>query len=179
MILISMRKLFVIQFLFILIPIVAISQEAKIQLTEKVSISFPEKPNVRNMQDIASIYSLKLSDSTANFNVVVQNLGKNGLTEEQIESAQLEPAFWEQIEASFIAQLGQETEVLSKEMKNISAKDVLILELSTERNGKKFEIKSYLLIDKVHSINIVYSKRSDAASVDVKNMFFNSLKIVE
>jgi hypothetical protein len=174
-----MRQLNMIHLLFILFPIAAMSQETKVQLTEKVSISFPEKPDVRNMQDIATIYSLKLADSTANFNVVVQNLGKNGLTEEQIESAQLDLTFWEQLEASFIAQLGNETKVLSKEKKNISGKDVLILELSTERNGKKMEVRSYIFIDRIHSINIVHSKRSDGASVDIKNKFFNSLKIVE
>ena len=174
-----MRQLLIIHFLFILLPIAAMSQETKVKLTEKVSITFPEKPDVRNMQDIASVYSLRLADSTANFNVVVQNLGKNGLTEEQIESAQLEPAFWEQLEASFVAQLGNETKVLSKEKKNISGKDILILELSTERNGKKMEVKSYIFIDSVHSINIVYSKRAVGASVDLRDKFFNSLQIVE
>lgn len=98
-----MRQLLIIHFLFILLPIAAMSQETKVKLTEKVSITFPEKPDVRNMQDIASVYSLRLADSTANFNVVVQNLAKNGLNEEQIETAQLEPAFWEQLESSFIA----------------------------------------------------------------------------
>ena len=174
-----MRQLLIIHFLFILFPIAAMSQETKVKLTEKVSITFPEKPDVRNMQDIASVYSLRLADSTANFNVVVQNLGKNGLTEEQIETAQLEPAFWEQLESSFIAQLGNETKVLSKEKKTISGKDVLILELSTERNGKKMELKSYIFIDSLHSINIVHSKRAAGASVDLRDKFFNSLKIVE
>lgn len=174
-----MRKLTIIYFLFILFPIAAMSQETKVHLTEKVSINFPEKPEVRNMQDIATIYLLKLADSTATFNVVVQNLGKNGLNKEQIESAQSEPTFWEQLEASFIAQLGNEVKVLSKEKKNISGKDILMLALSTERNGKKIEVRSYLFIDRVHSINIVHSKRSDGASDDVKNKFFNSLKIVE
>lgn len=63
-----MRKLSLICFLFLLFSIAAMSQETKIQLTEKVSISFPDKPDVRNMQDVASVYSLKLADSTANFN---------------------------------------------------------------------------------------------------------------
>jgi hypothetical protein len=169
----------IIHLLFILLPIAAMSQQTKVQLTEKVSISFPEKPDVRNMQDVATIYSLKLADSTANFNVVVQNLGKNGLTEEQIESAQLEPAFWEQLEATFVAQLGNETKVLSKEKKKISGKDIMILELSAERNGKKMEAKSYIFIDSVHCITIFHSKRAVGASVDLRDKFFNSLKIVE
>jgi len=55
----------------------------------------------------------------------------------------------------------------------------LILELSTERNGKKMELKSYIFIDSLHSINIVHSKRAAGASVDLRDKFFNSLKIVE
>ncbi len=79
----------------------------------------------------------------------------------------------------FDAQLGNETKVLSKEKKNISGKDVLILELSTERNGKKMELKSYIFIDSLYSINIVHSKRAAGASLDLRDKFFNSLKIVE
>jgi hypothetical protein len=175
-----MKKLFIIQFLFVLFPIAAMSQETKIQLTEKVSISFPEKPDVRNMQEIASVYSVKLADSTANFNVVVQNLEKsNSLTAEMIETAQLDPSFWEQLESSFIAQLGSETKVLSREIKKISSKDVLSLVLTTQRGGNKVELSSYLFTHGVYSVNIVHSKRNDNASVELKNKFFTSLKIAE
>jgi hypothetical protein len=79
----------------------------------------------------------------------------------------------------FDAQLGNETKVLSKEKKNISGKDIMILELSTERNGKKMEAKSYIFIDSVHCITIFHSKRAVGASVDLRDKFFNSLKIVE
>jgi hypothetical protein len=41
------------------------------------------------------------------------------------------------------------------------------------------EVKSYIFIDSVHSINIVHSKRSAGASVDLKDKFFNSLKIID
>jgi hypothetical protein len=71
-----MKKLFLIHFLFVLFPIAAMSQETKVQLTEKVSINFPEKPEVKNMQKGSSLYVVKLADGTANFNVVVQNLLK-------------------------------------------------------------------------------------------------------
>ena len=64
-------------------------------------------------------------------------------------------------------------------MKNIGSKEVLALVLSAERNGKQVELSSYIFIEGVHSINIVHSKRSDSASMDVKNNFFNSLKITE
>ena len=174
-----MKKLFIIHFLFVLFPIAAMSQETKIQLTEKVSISFPEKPDVRNMQEIASVYSVKLADSTANFNVVVQNLEKNGLTAELIETAKLEPEFWEQLESSFIAQLGNDVKVLSKERRNIGNMDILSLVLDTQRNGKKLEISAYIFTQSVYSFTLAHSKRSDNASQDVKNKFFNSLMILD
>ncbi|MFN5479928.1 MAG: hypothetical protein ACK48G_08140 [Chitinophagaceae bacterium] len=174
-----MRKLSKIYILFLLFPIAAMSQETKIQLTEKVSISFPDKPDVRNMQDIATVYSLKLADSTANFNVVVQNLEKNGLTAELIESAKLEPEFWKQLESSFLAQLGNEVKVLSKERRNIGNMDILSLVLNTQRNGKEVEISAYIFTQSVYSFTMAHSKRSDNASQDVKNKFFNSLKILD
>jgi uncharacterized membrane protein len=175
-----MKKLFIIQFLFVLFPIAAMSQETKIQLTEKVSISFPEKPDVRNMQEVATVYTLKLADSTASFNVSIQNLEKsNSLTAEMLETAQLDPSFWEQLESSFIAQLGSETKALSREIKKIGTKDVLNLVLNTVRNGKKLEISAYVFIEGVHSINVGHNKRADTASLDLKNKFFNSLKILD
>lgn len=173
-----MRKLYIIQFLFILFPIAAISQETKIQLTEKVSISFPEKPDVRNMQETASVYSVKLADSTANFNVVVQNLEKNGLTAELLATAKLDPEFWEQLGSSFIAQLGSEVKVLSKERRSIGSVEVLTLVLNTQRNGKKVEISAYIFTQGVYSVTIAHSKRNENASVDLKTKFFNSLNIL-
>jgi hypothetical protein len=172
-----MKKSYIIQFLFILFPIAAISQETKIQLTEKVFISFPEKPEVQNMQKGSSLYVVKLADGTANFNVVVQNLLKNGQTTQQIESQLLNPSFWEQIEPALIAPYGSETQVISREIKKIGSKEVLSLVFSAVINGNKREISSYFLIEGVHSLNIVHYKRTDGASEDLKNIFFNSLKV--
>jgi hypothetical protein len=174
-----MKKLFIIHFLFILFPIAAMSQETKIQLTEKVSISFPEKPEVKNMQKGSSLYVVKLADGTANFNIVVQNLLEMGQTTKQIESQQLNPSFWEQIEPSLIAPYGTETKVLSREIKKIGSKEVLSLVFSAVISGMNREISSYFFIEGVNSINIVHYKRADSASVELKNIFFNSLKILD
>jgi hypothetical protein len=169
------KSLFITIFLS-LFSFAAFSQESKIQLTEKASIIFPEKPDVRNMQDIATVYSLKLADSSANFFAIIQDLEKNnGLTADQLEAAQAGPDFWLQLESSFVAQLGSETQVLTRERKKLGANEVLILVLSTLRNGNKMEVTSYVFIAGVYSINIIYNKRSDNASVDIKNNFFNSL----
>lgn len=150
------------------------------QLTEKVSISFPEKPATRDIQGIASVHTLRLADSSANFNAVVSNLEKsNGLSADVLESAQLEPSFWDQAEAGFVAQLGPDAKVLSKQVKQISGKQVLNLVVSTERNGKKSELTAYIFVQGVYSINIVYTKRTDSASAEAKNKFFSSLQIAE
>ena len=174
-----MRKLFIIHFLFILFPIAAMSQETKVQLTEKVSINFPEKPEVKNIQKGSSLYVVKLADGTANFNVVVQNLLEMGQTTKQIESQQLNPSFWEQIEPTLIAPYGTETKVLAREFKKIGSKEVLSLVFSAVINGMNREISSYFFIEGVNSINIVHYKRADSASVELKNNFFNSLKILD
>jgi hypothetical protein len=174
-----MKKLFIIHFLFVLFPIAAMSQETKIQLTEKVSINFPEKPEVKNMQKGSSLYVVKLADGTANFNIVVQNLLEMGQTTKQIESQQLNPSFWEQIEPTLIAPYGTETKVLAREFKKIGSKEVLSLVFSAVINGMNREISSYFFIEGVNSINIVHYKRADSASVELKNNFFNSLKILD
>jgi len=174
-----LRKLFIIHFLFILFPIAAMSQETKVQLTEKVSINFPEKPEVKNMQKGSSLYVVKLADGTANFNVVVQNLLEMGQTTKQIESQQLNPSFWEQIEPSLIAPYGTETKVLAREFKKIGSKEVLSLVFSAVINGMNREISSYFFIEGVNSINIVHYKRAGSASEELKNNFFNSLKILD
>jgi hypothetical protein len=174
-----MKKLFLIHFLFVLFPIAAMSQETKVQLTEKVSINFPEKPEVKNMQKGSSLYVVKLADGTANFNIVVQNLLEMGQTTKQIESQQLNPSFWEQIEPTLIAPYGTETKVLAREFKKIGSKEVLSLVFSAVINGMNREISSYFFIEGVNSINIVHYKRAGSASEELKNNFFNSLKILD
>lgn len=174
-----MRKLFTVYFLFLLFPITAMSQETKINLTEKVSISFPDKPDVQNRHDIASVYSLKLADSTADFGVVVLNLEKTELTAEQIETAKLDPEFWEQLESSFIAQLGSNVNVLSKERTNIGNNELLNLVILVQINGKEIEISTYLFTQGIHSFAISYHKRSENASINKKNKFFNSIEILD
>lgn len=174
-----MRKLFIIYFLFVLFPMTGMSQETKVQVTEKVSISFPGKPDVQNIQIGSTLYVVKLADGTANFNVVVQNLLDIGLTTKQIKSQQLNPGFWEQMELSLIAPYGSETKVLAREIKKIGSKEVLSLAFSAVINGMNREINSYFFIEGVHSINIVHYKRADSASLELKNNFFNSIKILD
>jgi hypothetical protein len=54
---------------------------------------------------------------------------------------------------------------------------VLHLIISGTRNGKKLEITVYIFIDDVYTVNIVYQKRSEDASADLKNKYFDSLSI--
>jgi hypothetical protein len=174
-----MRKRFVIYFLFILLPIAAMSQETKVQLTKKVSISFPGKPDVQNMEKGSSLYVVKLADGTANFNVVVQNLLEIGQTAKQIKSQQLSPSFWEQMEPFLLAPYGTKTKVLARDIRKIGNKEVLSLVFSAVINGSNREINSYFFIEGVNSINIVHYKRAENASVELKNNFFNSIKILD
>ncbi|MFN6286406.1 MAG: hypothetical protein ACK4YJ_03105 [Bacteroidota bacterium] len=168
----------IIRLVLILCPFAVMSQETKIQLTDKVSVVFPEKPATRNMQDIGVQHTLKLADSTANFYALATNLEKSsGMTADVLEAAQQESAFWEQLEKSFVAQVSNDASVLSSEIKQISGRQVLHLIISGTRNGKKLEITSYIFIDGVYTVNIVHQKRSEDASADLKNKYFDSLNI--
>ena len=173
-----MIKSIIIRLILILCPFAAMSQETKIQLTENVTVVFPEKPISRNMQDVGVQHTLKLADSTANFYALATNLEKSsGMTADVLEAAQQESAFWQQLEQSFVAQVSSDASVLSSEVKQISGRQVLHLIISGTRNGKKLEITVYIFIDGVHTVNIVHQKRAEEASADLKNKYFASLQI--
>lgn len=174
-----MPKLFTVHFLFLLLPIAAIAQETKVQLAKNVSIIFPGKPDVQNIQKGSSLYVVKLADGTANFNVVVQNLLEIGQTAKQIKAQQSNPSFWEQMEPFLLSPYGNETKILSRDILKIGTKEVLSLVFSALINGSNREISSYFFIEGVNSINIVHYKRTESASMDLKKNFFNSLKILD
>ncbi|MCU0335173.1 MAG: hypothetical protein MUF62_09000 [Chitinophagaceae bacterium] len=115
-----MQKQLFLRLLCVLLPGIALAQETKVQITDKIAISFPEKPAVRDIQGVATLHTLRLSDSTANFNVLVNNLEKsNGFTADVLAAALLEPEFWEQAEQSFVAQLGAGSSVQKKEINQL------------------------------------------------------------
>jgi hypothetical protein len=173
-----MSKSIIIRLILIFCPFAVMSQETKIQLTEKVSVVFPEKPTTRNLQDIGVQHTIKLADSTASFYAMATNLEKSsGMKADVLEAAQQETSFWEQLEQSFVAQVSSDASVLSSEVKQISGKQVLHLVVSGTRNGKKLEITVYIFIDGVYTVNIVHQKRAEEASVELKNRFFNSLQL--
>ena len=173
-----MSKAIIIRLILILFPFAVMSQETKVQLTEKVTIIFPEKPLMRDMQGINIQYYVRLADSSANFIVSTTNLEKSsGMTADVLETAQQQGEFWEQAQNGFVAQLGSDATVLSSEVKEISGKQVLHFVVSATRNGKKVEITVYMLFDGVYTINIIHQKRSDDASVELKNKYFASLQV--
>lgn len=173
------KHLIIRTFLF-LSPVAALSQETRVQLTDKISLGFPEKPSLNDMQGMASIHTVKSADSTADFIAVVSNLQKShGLTVGMLESAKSTPEFMDQLQAGFMGQLGPDAKVLSKEVKEIGGNKVLSLSAATERNGRKSELSVYIFVHDVYSINIVHRKRADGASVDARNAFFQSLRIAD
>ena len=173
-----MSKATIIRLILILFPFGVMSQETKVQLTEKVTIIFPEKPLMRDMQGINIQHYVRLADSSANFIVSTINLEKgSGMSAEVLETAQQKGEFWDQAQNGFVAQLGSDATVLSSEVKEISGKQVLHFVVSATRNGKKVEITVYMLFDGVYTINIIHQKRSDDASVELKNKYFASLQV--
>ena len=173
-----MNKLLLIRLILILSPFSAFSQETKVQLTEKVSVTFPEKPLIRDMQGVSVQHYVRLADSSANFIASATNLEKSsGMTADLLQSAQQQDEFWEQTQKGFVAQLGTDARVVSSELKEIYGKKVLHFVVSATRNGANVEITVYMLFDGIFTINIVHQKRSEEASVEAKNKYFASLQI--
>jgi hypothetical protein len=174
-----MNKLPLIRLILILTPFSAFSQETIVQLTEKVSVTFPEKPLMRDMQGVSVQHYVRLADSTANFIASATNLEKSsGMTADLLQTAQKQDEFWEQAQKGFVAQLGTDATVLSSELKEISGKKVLHFVVSVMRNGAKVEITVYMLFDDIYTINIIHQKRSEEASVEAKIKYFASMNIV-
>jgi hypothetical protein len=173
-----MNKLILIRLILIVSPFPAFSQETRVQLTEKISVTFPEKPLIRDMQGVSVQHYVRLADSTANFIASATNLEKSsGMTADLLQEAQQEDEFWEQAQKAFVAQLGTDATVVSSEIKEISGKKILHFVVSATRNGAKVEITVYMLFDGIYTINIVHQKRSEEASVEAKNKYFTSLHI--
>ena len=173
-----MNKLLLIRLILIFSPFTVLSQETKVQLTEKVFITFPEKPLMRDMQGISVQHYVRLGDSTANFIASATNLEKSsGMTADLLQAAQQQDEFWEQAQKGFVAQLGNDATVVSSELKEISGKKVLHFIVRATRNGAKVEITVYMLFDDIYTVNIVHQKRSGEASVEAKNKYFASLQI--
>lgn len=173
-----MNKLFLVCLILISSPFSVMSQETKVQITENVSITFSDKPLIRDFQGISIQHFLRLADSTANFIASKTNLEKSGgMTADVLEAAQKQNEFWEQAQQGFIAQLGSDATVLSSVMKEISGKKVLHFVVNAMRNGKKVEFTIYLFFDGIYTVNIIHQKRTEDASVQAKNKFFSSLQI--
>ncbi|MCU0375000.1 MAG: hypothetical protein MUF24_06805, partial [Chitinophagaceae bacterium] len=131
-------------------------------------------------QGVSTLHTLRLADSSANFNVIVTNLEKsNGLTADVLEAAKLEPAFWEQAETAFIASLGADAKLVSKEMKQVGTQEALSMVVTADRNGKKSLFTVYILTEGVFSINVIYTNRTPQASESLRDNFFKSLTIKE
>lgn len=173
-----MNTLSLFRLIFIFSPLLGLSQETKVQLSEKVSISFPEKPLVRDMQGVNVQHYVRLADSSANFIATTIHLEKSGgLNADVLKAAQQQSEFWDQTQKGFVAQLGNDATVLSSELKEISGKQVLHFVVSTSRNGEKVEITVLMLFDGVIAINVIHQKRTENASTEAKIKYLASLQI--
>jgi hypothetical protein len=158
----------------------ATAQEAKVNLTDKLSVHFPAQP-VKQVSGPSSIYSLKLPDSTANFTALVTNLQEaNGLNADVLEAAMAQPGFWDQVEAGFMQSLGSEAKAVSRALKSVEGKETL--ELVVERPASPGAVPStltvYILMDGVNTINLVHNNRNGNADDAMKAKFLSSLAVV-
>lgn len=154
------------------------SQAIEIKLTEKISVRFPHEPKKQEMGPTL-LYNLRLEDSTANFVAVATDMLKaNGLDAATLAAASLEPEFWDQAAEGFLAQMGNNAKLASREMKNISGYDVLKLNIERpDDKGCTNLITIYIFVDDVFSINIAHTNRGGKADEKLKTAFLESIMI--
>ncbi|HMP91527.1 MAG TPA: hypothetical protein PKD90_01545 [Phnomibacter sp.] len=153
------------------------SQPATIQLAEGVSIQFPTQPERRDMGP-ATLYTLRLADSTANFNAIVSDLQKgNGLDAETLEAAKLDPVFWEQTEQAFLASLGPNAKLKESKRKTVSNSEALELTIERAQDGKVSTLLVLIFTHGVYSFNVVYTNRNGQGSPALQDAFFSSIQI--
>jgi hypothetical protein len=156
-----------------------IGQTIEQKLTSRVSIQFPAQFKKQEMGP-ATLFNLRLADSTANFLAVVSDLQKgNGFDAATLAEASLSPEFWDQVEQGFMAQLGPNAKRTSREMKQITGFDImqLIIERPVEESKTNNTITVLILVDDVYSLNIVHTNRGGKADENLKKAFFESLTI--
>ena len=151
-----------------------------VKLTRKISIIFPLTPVKQEMGSAATMYTLRLADSTANFMGLVSNLQvQAGLDSATLAEAVKQPEFWDQASEGFVGQMGPDAKLIKKEMKKLGTYDVmeLTLERPAAEGGGNNTLTIYIIIDDVYSINIGHTNRKGKADVKMKETFLQSLKI--
>jgi len=170
------RKMIYTLGLFVLVSATVQAQEVKQALTEKIQVTFPGQPVKRDLGP-AVTYAVRLADSTANFTAMVTDLEKaNNLTAEAISLAMLEPEFWEQVEQSFLMQMGKDAKIISREPKKISQFEGR--ELVVERpnlTGGTSRITAWFIIEGKLSIYVVHNDKAGKADQALKAKYFASV----
>jgi hypothetical protein len=157
---------------------VAKGQSTEVKLTEKISLSFPQEPKKQEMGP-TNLYNLRLGDSTANFIAVASDLQKaNGFDAATLAEASLSPEFWDTAADGFVAQMGTDAKLQSREMITIKGYDVmkLTIERPVEKGGVNV-LTVYIFVDDVYSINIAHTNRGGKADEKLKKAFFDSITI--
>lgn len=155
------------------------AQASEQKLTERVSLRFPAAYKKQDM-GATVLYNLRLADSTANFVAIVSDLQKsNGLDAATLTAASMAPEFWDQAAEGFIAQLGPDSKLLSREMKQIAAYDILqlIIERPVKESNTMNTLTVWIFVDDVYSLNIVHTNRGGKADENLKKAFFESITI--
>lgn len=154
----------------------SVAQESKQSLTEKITVVFPSEP-VKRETGPATSYTLRLADSTANFNAMVVDLEKaNGLTVEALSMAMLDPGFWDQIEQGMMMQMGKDAKVLSRETKKVGQNEAreLVIERPNPTGGMS-KITVWVIIEGKYSINVLHNDKTGKADQAMKSKYFASV----
>lgn len=147
-----------------------------VTLAEKVSIELPGSPT-ENSDMGFPMQKVTLGDG-AEFNAFAIDYSKFGVSEEMLKSMAESGQIKEQIESMTSAQPGVKL-IKNEEGKYQDKYPCYNLVLEMEKDGVKATVNQRTVIFKQYIINTVYQPGKSGSNEDMKNKFFNSLKLAE
>jgi hypothetical protein len=115
-----MKKLFTIALVIISGICQAQNSWEKVSIDSTISISFPVKPTIENVDIGQTFYSLELPENKGKFSVTVKNFTKMGVDDETIANEFEKEKTWDDLKKEILKGLGDGAKLINEELITIN-----------------------------------------------------------
>lgn len=159
------------------ITVASFAQATEQNLSEKVKITFPSKPELKEVPNGPKLYTAKV-DSLNDYIGLAIDLSPMGLTEDAI--AGLGDGIWDMVKGQLGASLGG-AEIISDSVQQFKGKSSLYLHIdgtnSTNDQFKGRKAFIYMFFNGVIMHQILFTSKNPAAKKEDAKIFFDSVVI--
>lgn len=159
------------------ISVASFAQSTEQNLSEKVKVTFPSKPELKEIPNGPKLYTAKV-DSSSDYIGLAIDLAPMGLTEDAI--AGLGDGIWDMVKGQLGASLGG-ADIVSDSVQQFKGKSSLFLHIdganSTNEQFKGKKAFIYMFFNGVIMHQILYTSKNPAAKKEDAQAFFDSVVI--